>query len=167
MNVARWSPLQRGIAVALIQVLLVASVGAKFVLDRQQYPRVWVRTLPFDPDLPIRGRYVRLAAVVKHDPRDAGLDYGYARLEVRGNELVAIADQDGRHVVTRRSCGDTRCWSLQQPLAYFIPEHVPDPSIRGAGEELWVEVTVPPKGPPRPVRLGVHAQGRLEPLSVR
>jgi hypothetical protein len=51
-----------------------------------------------------------------------------------------------------------------QPLAFFIPEHVPDPSIRAAGEELWAEVTLPRKGPPRPIRLAVKKDGVLTPL---
>lgn len=167
MNVRQWSSMQRAVAVALVQVLLVGSVGLKFVLDRQQYPRVWVRTVPFDPDLPIRGRYVRLAAVVEHEPGAPDLEYGRARLAVHDDKLVAVADEEGRHVITRRTCGDRPCWSLQEPLAFFIPEHVADPSIRQPGEELWVEVTVPPKGPPRPVKLGVYSQGRLAPLAIR
>jgi len=46
-------------------------------------------------------------------------------------------------------------------LAYFIPEHVPDPSLRPPGEELWVEVTLPRRGPPRPIRLAVKKDGKL------
>lgn len=49
----------------------------------------------------------------------------------------------------------------RQTLAYFIPEHVPDPSRRPPGEELWVEVTLPRKGPPRPIRLAVRQGGRF------
>jgi hypothetical protein len=55
---------------------------------------------------------------------------------------------------------------LDQPLAYFIPEHVPDPSIRDPGEELWVEVTLPRRGAPRPIRLGVKRDGVLTPLDL-
>ena len=54
---------------------------------------------------------------------------------------------EGAHVrfVQRQ---DRRLAVLEQPVAFFIPEHVPDPSRRGLGEELWVEVTLPRKGPP-------------------
>lgn len=55
---------------------------------------------------------------------------------------------------------------LEEPLAFFIPEHVPDPSRRAAGEELWVEVTLPGRGPLRPIRLAVKKDGRLAPLSL-
>jgi hypothetical protein len=40
---------------------------------------------------------------------------------------------------------------------------VPDPSIRAPGEELWVEVTLPRRGPPRPIRLGVKKDGVMIP----
>ncbi len=30
---------------------------------------------------------------------------------------------------------------LSEPVAFFIPEHAPDPSRRDPGEELWGEVT--------------------------
>jgi hypothetical protein len=56
--------------------------------------------------------------------------------------------------------------TLRDPVPYFIPEHVPDPSRRAAGEELWVEVTLPKKGPLRPIRLGVKKNGVLTPLSL-
>ena len=46
-----------------------------------------------------------------------------------------------------------------------IPEHVPDPSRRPAGEELWVEVTIPRAGAPRPIRLGVKKDRVLTPLN--
>jgi hypothetical protein len=55
---------------------------------------------------------------------------------------------------------------LDAPLAFFIPEHVPDPSLRKPGEELWLEVTLPKKGPLRPIRLGVKRAGTLSPLSL-
>lgn len=56
--------------------------------------------------------------------------------------------------------------ALGDSLAFFIPEHVPDPSLRAAGEELWVEVTLPRKGPLRPIRLGVKKDGRLTALKL-
>jgi hypothetical protein len=56
---------------------------------------------------------------------------------------------------------------LRPPLVYFVPEHVEDPSRRPQGEELWVEVTLPKKGPPRPIRLGVKkGDGPITPLEL-
>jgi hypothetical protein len=57
---------------------------------------------------------------------------------------------------------------LVEPVAFFITEHIPDPSGRHEGEELWVEVTIPKKGPPRPIRLGVKkGDGPIIPLELR
>jgi hypothetical protein len=47
-------------------------------------------------------------------------------------------------------------WILQDPVAFFLPEHAADPSIAPPGKQLGVEVSVPPKGPPRPIRLEVR-----------
>src|SRR6201988_1296779 len=33
--------------------------------------------------------------------------------------------------------------ALMDPVAFFLPEHAMDPSVRNAGEESWMEVTVP------------------------
>ena len=66
----------------------------------------------------------------------------------------------------RVQAGD-RSAQLTEPVAYFIPEHAADPSVRPAGEELWAEVSIPRRGPPRPIRLGVWRDGRLTPLDLR
>jgi hypothetical protein len=58
-------------------------------------------------------------------------------------------------------------WVIDDPVAFFIPEHVPDPSLRSPGEELWVEVSVPPQGLPRPLRLALKKDGALTPLDLR
>lgn len=162
--------LGKGLIVAAAQVALATSVGAKFLIDRSTYQRVWVETAPYDPDLPIRGRYVSIALLVdakraagpEAETRDAEMFMG--RLEVQGGRLVAVEDEAGKHWVMQRTCGEAKCWQLGDPLAYFIPEHGADPSRRPAGETLWVEVTVPPTGAPRPIRLGVMKDGTLTPL---
>ena len=162
--------LGKGLIVAAAQVVLAASVGAKFFVDRANYPRVWVETAPYDPDLPIRGRYVSIALLVDAmrnaapEADTANAEIFQARLEVQGDRLVAVEDAQARHWVTQRTCGKAKCWQLTDPLAYFIPEHGEDPSRRPAGESLWVEVTVPPTGAPRPIRLGVKKDGTLTPL---
>ena len=47
-------------------------------------------------------------------------------------------------------------WLLQQPVAFFLSEHEPDPARLAKGEELWAQVTVPTRGAPRPIRLEVR-----------
>lgn len=117
-------PAAKGILLAGLHLAMVAALGGKMLLDRVRCPRIWLKALPVDPDLPIRGRYVRL-----------GVD------------------------LPKNTAGGGR-----QTLAYFIPGRVPDPSVRAAGEELWVEVTVPRRGPVRPIRLAVKRDGKLTPM---
>ena len=175
--------LRNGLALAAIHLAIVGSLGVKLLADRAMYPRAWVRAAPVDPNLPIRGRYVSLRLEVERFdkmpspiervvPQPGKMRFVWAqpkavRLEVSGGRVSAVGtDQDtgvmGR--VARRPGGDV---VELDPVAFFIPESVRDPSIRPAGEELWVEVTVPRRGAPRPIRLGVKKGGTLTPLSLR
>jgi len=123
----------KGLLLAALHVALVLVIGGKLLYDRQQLPRLWVQTAPYDPDLPLRGRYVQLRLLLDEQHPPAGMDVS----------------------------------TLLQPVPFFIPEHVPDPSVRPAGETLWVEVILPPKGPPRPIQLGVKVgQGAIVPLAL-
>ncbi|HMF77225.1 MAG TPA: hypothetical protein VK604_16320 [Bryobacteraceae bacterium] len=119
--------LQNGLTLAAVQTLLAVSVPAKFAWDRATRPRVWVKTVPYDPMLPFRGRYVSL------------------RLAPAPGSAFEAQTQNQR-------------------VAFFLPEHAPDPSRRGFGKEVWVEVTIPRSGPPRPIQLGIRENGRLQPL---
>lgn len=172
---------QKGIVLALVHVGIVASLGAKLLYDRATRPRVWVLAAPYDPDLPIRGRYVRLQLIV--EPKgmkdvEPGTDWQPPQpvvLRIENERLLAEAvtplGEQGEHAadvharfVTR---GKKKVAVLDEPAAFFIAEHIPDPSLRPANEELWVEVTVPKKGPPRPIRLGVKkGDGPIEPLPL-
>ncbi|HEX9444373.1 MAG TPA: hypothetical protein VGA73_09645 [Candidatus Binatia bacterium] len=156
----------KGLVIAVVQVGLVASLGAKMLYDRATRPRVWALTAPYDPNLPIRGRYVSLQLVVEapgiQETKPRGmLVLKAVALRVEGNRLIAepipgriLYDSSDLYVrfIDRRG---EKLAVLNQPVAFFIPEHIADPSRRAQGEELWVEVTVPRKGPPRPIRLGV------------
>ena len=48
---------------------------------------------------------------------------------------------------------------LSSPVVFFLPEHAEGPQL-GRNTELWAEVTVPKKGPPRPIQLAIK-QGTL------
>lgn len=164
------STMRKGLIVAVCHVAIVASLGAKLRVDRATRPRVWARAAPVDPDLPIRGRYVRLR--VEADPstdlKSTGWQGGPVALSVKDDRLVAANDPESMKVYARMATRDGAPVAvLSEPLAYFIPEHAADPSIRPPGEELWVEVTVPRAGAPRPIRLGVKKNGVLTPLDVK
>jgi hypothetical protein len=52
--------LRKGMILGALQCALVLSLTGKLAYDRATCPRVWVKTLPYDPNLPIRGRYLSL-----------------------------------------------------------------------------------------------------------
>jgi hypothetical protein len=159
-----------GIALAIVHVLLVGTLALKLLADRARLPRAWARTVPFDPNLPFRGRYVRLRLEV---PLSDGSDSARAgenrrvRLQVAGDRLEGVLDDGALLRVRLDSTGDGLVAGLDDPVAFFIPEHIADPSLRPIGEELWAEVTVPRRGLPRPIRLAVRRDGTLTPLEVR
>jgi hypothetical protein len=164
--------MRKGFILAAIHLALVGSLGAKLLIDRAARPRVWARTGPVDPNLPIRGRYVQLRIEGRASGEASGSsDWAPVTLRVDNGVLMfdrvdESAGSDLRARTTTATRDGERVVQLMQPLAYFIPEHVPDPSRRAPGEELWVEVTLPKAGPPRPIRLGVKKDGVLTPLDL-
>jgi hypothetical protein len=162
---------QAGLVVAVVHAALVCSLGLKLLADRGRLPRAWAQTAPYDPSTPLRGRYVRLALQIpltSAPPDIGGYRVSGVRLRAVDGRVVGEADDSVRSPrVQLRDEGGVRSSRLEEPVAFFIPEHVPDPSRRPKDEELWVEVTLPHTGPPRPIRLGVIRDGRLTPLELR
>jgi hypothetical protein len=77
----------------------------------------------------------------------------------------------GRYLALRLAPEPGATWRDQTDGAqvlFFVPEHaLPFENLPAAQRpELWVEVTIPRSGPPRPIRLGLKKDGRLEPLSI-
>ena len=172
--------LVKGLVIAAVHVGLVASLGAKLLYDRATLPRVWALAAPYDPNLPIRGRYVSLQLVVEprgtREPKPGPIPQPpqSVNLRVEGDRLVAEAnaprpdyDPSALHLRFIERRGE-KLAVLAEPVAFFITEHIPDPSRRHEGEELWAEVTIPKKGPPRPIRLGVKkGNGQIIPMELR
>ncbi len=169
------TPLIKGLVIAVVQVSLVASLGAKLLYDRATLPRVWVKSAPYDPNLPIRGRYVSLQLAVepygikdtdRAPGRSVALRVENGRLLAEEQEAISYARSDLRMRYT--TITGERTAVLSPPVAFFIPEHISDPSSRAHGEQLWVEATIPKKGPPRPIRLGVTKDGGpIIPLDIQ
>jgi hypothetical protein len=162
---------RRGLLLLALQTALLLSLAGRLLLDRALLPRGWARTAPVDPELPIRGRYVSLALEVPLEGMAVRkpTEEGPVRLRVRGGRVVGEALAPG----TRgQAPGVEATWlasglaRLQPPLAFFLPEHGSDPSRRAAGEELWAEVSLPGRGAPRPIRLGVRRAGQSEPVPL-
>lgn len=166
-----------------IQLGLLLGLGGKYLVERRTRPRFWLKTAPVDPNLPIRGRYVSLrvevlvrGAEMAEEPRTGerwfmGRRQIPVRLVPEDGALIAHAQSEFSQNTQWATLSEGQrsapkeAWVVQlEPLAYFIPEGVPDPSLRAPGEELWVEATLPRKGPLRPIRLAVKKAGRLEPL---
>ena len=200
------SALIRGLVVALLQLAMVGSLAAKFAYERATCPRVWVKTAYYDPNLPIRGRYVSLQLEVEAPgvfeekplveqkanpyellPPAASKTQGNStaqdkpryvpvwdskpvRLEAREGKLMAIGDPrstlSARYM--RNADGQVTI-ALMEPVDLYVPEHAINlPGWqwpRRNTPEWWVEVTLPKKGSPRPLRLGIkQANGQIMPL---
>ena len=155
-----------GLLLGLLQVALVGSVGLKLLIDRATLAHGWARTAPYDPSLPIRGRYVRLRleVPVKGASGAPESEHGVRLASVDGRIVGTIDDTVTRARVRLQRRGGAVVGALDDAVAYFLPEHVPDPSIRPSGEQLWAEVTLPRRGPPRPIRLGIMKDGTITPL---
>src|SRR3974390_76726 len=94
----------KAIAVALIQILIVCSLGAKLLYDRRMRPRAWFRTERYDPNLPIRGRYVSLMIDVTdpRSPEEIEKKFGnvqHPTWNAFGQECGSIAVHDGTPAV--------------------------------------------------------------------
>jgi hypothetical protein len=181
----------RGAALLVIQCLIVSSIAAKYMYDRATRPRVWVRVAQFDPDLPLRGRYMALSPVVDacslpHDNESAIKANDYkdgksilivsswqwsVRTLARDGKLVV---EDARNVVPRSSTqtiwlsADAPCERarLTPGVVFFIPDTAQLPFPVKPGEELWAEVTVPAAGSPRPIQLAISRNGEWRPLHI-
>ena len=193
-------PLTKGIAVALIQVLIVCSLGAKLLYDRRTRPQAWFLTRRYDPNLPIRGRYINLQIEV-NDSRspeetqkkfaneiqgienqnsrfNAGMNnFGFGQecgsIVASGGAATAEFDDSPAYncknlaFMRWRAGGETRL-RLDEPILFFISDTAKDPSRLPAGDEMWVLATIPRKGPPRPIALGVKKAGEtaITPLGL-
>jgi hypothetical protein len=189
----------KAVVVALIQVLIVGSLGAKLLYDRRTRPQAWFKTERYDPNLPIRGRYVRLQIEV-NDPRspeqiekkfgdeiqamkNLRTQSGYLGWQPFGRECGSIVVRNGIPIAEfdrgpswdcdnlsfeRRSRGNENVLWLPQASLFFIPDTAKDPTHLNPGEELWVLATIPRKGPPRPIALGVKKPGEkdIQPLEL-
>jgi hypothetical protein len=177
----------RSAVLLVVQLVLVLSIAGKYVYERKICPRVWVRTVQIDPNLPFRGRYLALRLTVDacglpHNeaaslggrgvslPHTTGWRWR-VKPEARAGKLIAVlAGDDVRPELTQEltQLGE-RCdrATLMEFADYFIGDRAKSPFPLKPKEELWVEVTVPPSGPPRPIQLAISSDAGFKPLVVR
>jgi hypothetical protein len=91
---------------------------------------------------------------------------------VEGNKLVAIQIPESENrssgvivdALPGWPCGEFR---LHDPVDFYIAEHAANPAPVKPGQELWIEVTVAPHGPPRPIQLALKQDGAWKPLAFQ
>ncbi len=93
-----------------------------------------------------------------------------AHLAVKDNKLIAIRVPESQDTTATQNvtappgspCDQMR---LSEPVDFYLAEHAGDPTWLKRGQELWIEVTVPPKGSPRPLQLALKDNGVWKPLA--
>jgi hypothetical protein len=95
-----------------------------------------------------------------------------ATIQVQGNKLVAIRVPDTEiqlkgQSVTALHGSSCEAMRVDKPVNFYITEHAASPLPVKTGDELWIEVTVPPKGPPRPIQLALKEKGVWRPLAFQ
>jgi hypothetical protein len=197
MKIGRFTHSAASLALLIIQLLLVSAVGARYLYQRWTCPRVWTRAVAFDPSLPMRGRYLSLELTVDgcqstlpsakdaNFPRDVNgavkpgpyvltpnaVDF-FANLKVVNNTLVAVRiegqeDSTAGEQVVGSAGSPCDQMQLASPTAFFISDTAQSPLPLKPGQELWIEVTVPPTGPPRPLQLALKQDAQWKPLALR
>ncbi|MEO7028255.1 MAG: hypothetical protein ABI147_02500 [Acidobacteriaceae bacterium] len=179
----------KGVAVLAVQLALVLSIAVKYAWERHTCACVWTRAVQFDPEQPLRGRYLALTLIAdacalpldKAEPRndwrngrktsDVGSWQWQVLPRARDGALTAVLADDSRPedaeaLVLRNGVPCSRA-SLNSTTEFFIAEHAKAPFPLAKGEELWAEVTMPPSGPPRPVRLAVSDGRNFRVLALR
>jgi hypothetical protein len=186
-------PAKVSIVLMLVQLAIVASVAAQYMFQRATSPRVWTRADALESQTAVGGRYVRLqltvdgcqstlpSAKAAEFPRDFagsatqgkfGLRAGSmfrADLEVQDKRLVAInvvGDETGRKGQQVMADPGSPCDQMQlwPPLEIYAGGQAAELSRSNADQELWVEVTVPKEGLPRPIQLAVKDHGVWRPI---
>jgi hypothetical protein len=104
--------------------------------------------------------------------RAANTVWFQAKLAVKDNRLIAIRvpeSDSSRGTQTIAGTPGASCsqMRLSQPVDFYIAEHAADPTRLQPGQELWIEVTVPPKGPPRPLQLALKNNSGWKPLAFQ
>ena len=160
----------RGVVLGVAQLIMVSALGGEFLLERARLPRAWVRAVPVPAETVLQGRYLRLQlAVDSYDVLPLSRDStAWVTLFADSGRLRARAAPRHQGFPARQVVVDgLPRIVLRDRLDYFIPEHAVDPRTTAAGAELWVEVSVPAHGAPRPVRLGMkQPEGPITPLVI-
>ena len=127
----RVSPRRAGITLALVQVLLVGTLGIKLLADRARLPHGWARTLPFDPTCRSAGDTSGFVSKCRWPSVPATPGRGSiagCRLRAAGDTIDGVLDDEAELV----GCASTRPragwwpawmsrWPFSSPSTFPIP----------------------------------------------
>ena len=77
-----------------------------------------------------------------------------------------VESTTGTQTVKAFSTAPCSAMTLAEPVNFYVSEHAHSPLPLASGSELWIEVTVPKSGPPRPLRLAVSSSSGWKPLDL-
>ena len=181
---------KRGMVLLIVQFFLVSSIAGKYLYERMTRPRVWVRVAQYDPNLPMRGRYMALSAEVDAcdlprnkessvEPYWGGPQGKTEYMSWHWNVITKARDgklvaEDARSLMPQevvqsvdlsggQPCDHVR---LSPAILFFISDTANPPLPSKPGQELWAEVTVPAVGPPRPIQLAMSDNGHWKVLKM-
>jgi hypothetical protein len=91
---------------------------------------------------------------------------------VEGNKLAAIRIEDPVYnpagiLVDAWPGVSCDTFLIHQPIDFYVAEHTALPTPLQPNQELWIEVTVPRNGPPRPIQLALKQDGAWKPLAFQ
>jgi len=164
----------------VLQLAIVASLAAKYAIDRARFPRVWAQTVAYDPDLPIRGRYLSVRLRVDADRVYGGSElpkgnpgnfwascgiYIYTPRTAPRRKPRSHADRTARHAMEdayrRCSCSPQRAVVVLFAGTCYRSIAAP------AGRRIVGRGHGSGKGPPRPIRLAVKKGDAFTPLEIK
>ena len=178
-----------GFILLIVQLLIVLSIAGKYLYERRFDPRVWTRARQADPSLPLRGRYLAIQLMIDACslPKEPQYYKPGGRPEIgsltSGWSWPVLPEPDNGRLGARLA--DPKSPNDKAPDIFdiFLEEHAPCtqvPFSRGElyfisdtanpplplkpGQQLWVEVTLPPSGPPRPIQLAISDSSGFHPL---
>jgi hypothetical protein len=169
-------PLVSGVVLGVVHAAIVLSLGIQAAIGRERLPRAWAQAAAAAPSSRVHGRYLTLNLVPLADaglaPRVDIIDKRTIvrptpiALEARNGRLLAHRAVASRVDLVRADASEDAGAMIAERVDCFLPPNAADPMPLLRAGELWVEVSVPRQGPPRPLRLGAMRNGRIEPLSA-
>lgn len=95
-----------------------------------------------------------------------------AQLKVEGKKLEAIRIEDPVYnsagiIVDAWPGSSCDAFRIHAPVDFYVAEHAALPTPLQPNQELWIEATVPPNGPPRPIQLALKQDGVWKPLAFQ